>query len=202
MNTHLSTATAADIPACARLIATAFHDDPVVFETFPGADNRLARLTKLFTMTLREIVQSHGVIDIARRDHDGMIIGVAAWHGPHKSTVLDFLRNLLTLPSYIQTIGVRRLPTTLRTLSSFRATKPKTAHWYLADIAVSDDARNLGVGSQLLEYRLGVIDRTRLPAYLEATTPASEQLYERFGFNVISRINITSNPAAMLRPAA
>ncbi|EXG80998.1 GNAT family N-acetyltransferase [Cryptosporangium arvum] len=75
--------------------------------------------------------------------------------------------------------------------------RPEEPHWYLSDIAVVAAARRAGIGSALLAHRLGRIGG---PAYLEATTPSSQRLYQRFGFEVVAALRLTPEgyPLAML----
>ncbi|MFJ3941743.1 GNAT family N-acetyltransferase [Streptomyces parvus] len=70
----------------------------------------------------------------------------------------------------------------LSQLVAYEKARPRYQHWYLIDIAVDGTARGLGIGSALLAHRLASIDAQAAPAYLEATAPANQRLYERFGF--------------------
>ncbi|MEV6819405.1 GNAT family N-acetyltransferase [Nocardiopsis dassonvillei] len=201
MSPRIDTASRADIAACARIIARALHRDPVVRDIVPGEEDRIERLTLLYTAELRSGPARTGAIDVARSE-DGAILGVAAWEGPRRPGLGDRWQRLRALPLQVRAIGVRHLGATLSTLSHFEAARPRARHWYLADIAVDDRARGLGIGSALLTHRLAAIDRQGLPAHLEATTPESRRLYERFGFQETGRLDIPSRPAAMTRPPA
>ncbi|GAA1580712.1 hypothetical protein GCM10009678_74270 [Actinomadura kijaniata] len=170
----------------------------MVYDIVPGHADRIERLTLLYTAELRTGPARGGALDIARLD-DGAIAGVAAWEGPRRPRPGDRWQRLRVLPLHMRAIGVRHLGATL---SRFAAARPTSPHWYLADIAVDDRARGLGVGSALLAHRLAAIDRQCLPAHLEATTPHSRRLYTRFGFQETARVDIPSSPAAMTRPAA
>jgi puromycin N-acetyltransferase len=70
-------------------------------------------------------------------------------------------------------------------------------------VAVTPEAQGSGVGTRLLRHRLAEIDDAGAAAYLEATTPASRQLYERLGFVEQRALDMTPSgqPVAMLRPA-
>jgi GNAT superfamily N-acetyltransferase len=202
MSLHITTAAATDIDACARVIARALEQDPVLYDILPGDRDRLRRLTLFHIAELRTGPALSGAIDVARSDDDGAILGVAAWEGPHRRRTADIRHRLRALPLYARAIGLRHLGAAASALSRFDAVRPRVDHWYLADIAVVGRARGLGVGSALLAHRLAAVDRHRLPAFLEATTPGSRRLYERFGFAATERVAIPSGPMAMLRPAA
>jgi GNAT superfamily N-acetyltransferase len=201
MTVHIGQADHDEIPACARLIAEALHDDPVVHQIVRGDRDRTDRLTDLYTAVLRTGALHHGVIDVARAEPGGPVVGVAAWEGPHRSAAI--WRQLVELPRYLRAIGLRHLPAALRALGSFGGHRPAARHWYLADVAVSPGARGLGVGSALLAHRLRTIDPQVLPAYLEATTPGSRRLYERHGFQAAGPIDLAPgvSATAMTRPS-
>ncbi|MDO5093615.1 MAG: GNAT family N-acetyltransferase [Propionibacteriaceae bacterium] len=73
---------------------------------------------------------------------------------------------------------------------------------YLTHVAVAPEAQGHGVGSKLMRHRLSEIDGEGSAAYLEATTPGSQQLYERFGFVVEASLGMTptGHPMSMSRP--
>lgn len=64
------------------------------------------------------------------------------------------------------------------------ATHPAFDHWYLPLIGVDPIAQGRGLGTMLLRHALERCDREGLPAYLEATSPRSRDLYLRHGFEV------------------
>jgi ribosomal protein S18 acetylase RimI-like enzyme len=201
MTVLVAMATADDVPRCARLIAEAFLDDPVVHRIVPGAHDRLRRLTELFVAELRSGALPLGVIDVARTEPGGEIVGVAAWEGPHRAGA--GWRGYAELPRYARAIGPRHLLAARSVLATLSRHRPADPHWYLGDIAVGGAARGLGVGSALLDYRLRGVDAQALPAYLEATTPSSRRLYERYGFRLLEPVDLGGGATAypMLRPA-
>jgi hypothetical protein len=54
-----------------------------------------------------------------------------------------------------------------------------------------------------MEYAMRRCDRDRMPAYLESSNPVNIPLYERFGFQVIGKIQSGASPVLtpMFRPA-
>jgi hypothetical protein len=79
---------------------------------------------------------------------------------------------------------------------------PTAAHWYLPLTRVDPIAQGRRLGCTLLQHALAICDG--LPAYLEATSPRSRNLYSRHGFNVVGVIEAGSSPplGAMLREPA
>ena len=59
---------------------------------------------------------------------------------------------------------------------------PTGVHYYLTLAGVDPPLQGRGVGSELLRAGLDRCDEQRLPAYLEATSRGSRDLYARHGF--------------------
>ncbi|GAA0278794.1 GNAT family N-acetyltransferase [Cryptosporangium japonicum] len=209
-----------EIPACAAIVAAALRDDAVVEAVVPreGGD-RLRQLTAFYTAGFLHGAFVSGVVDTARRAEGGPILGVAAWIAPsphptepgpehpdknaspeHPSPNPrpehprpEHPRPEHPRPEHPRENAGHQHPAA-GTKHRLRPTRP---HWYLSDIAVVAAARRGGIGSALLAHRLGRISE---PAYLEATTPASRRLYQRFGFEVVAALHLTPDgyPVAML----
>ncbi|MEU7822520.1 GNAT family N-acetyltransferase [Catellatospora sp. NPDC049133] len=58
-------------------------------------------------------------------------------------------------------------------------------HWHLALLAVRPGLRGTGLGSELLGRRLAQLDAEGVPAYLEASSTGSRDLYLRHGFAML-----------------
>jgi len=80
---------------------------------------------------------------------------------------------------------------------------PEEALWYLPMIGVDPAYQGAGLGSTLLSHALAECDREHMPAYLEATSPRSHDLYLRHGFEVVGVIQAADSPPMfpMLRKA-
>ncbi len=71
---------------------------------------------------------------------------------------------------------------------------PKEDCWYLPLIGVDPARQGQGLGSALLKHALEIIDQNALPAFLESSNPRNISLYERYGFEVVGRVQIGSSP--------
>ncbi|TCL80521.1 acetyltransferase (GNAT) family protein [Curtobacterium sp. PhB142] len=153
-----------------------------------------------YTASLLAGAFRNGLVDVVE-DAAGHVIGVAVWEAPGATTSL--FRRLRYLPTYVRAIGLRNLPATTRASRVYSENRPQTPHWYLADIAVDPRSAGQGIGSNLLQHRLGSIDEEHAAAYLEATTPGSRRLYKRFGFTDQASMGLLASgyPYAMHRPA-
>ncbi len=78
---------------------------------------------------------------------------------------------------------------------------PSFEHRYLPLMGVDPTAQGRGLGTALLRHGLDECDRAGLPAYLEATSPRSRDLYARNGFEEIGVIQQRASPPmwSMLR---
>ncbi|WP_285037669.1 GNAT family N-acetyltransferase [Plantibacter sp. ME-Dv--P-095] len=194
----IAPASPADLEDAAAVLATAFREDTVTSTLVSGAD-RGRRLALLFEAMLRSSAASSSRVDLARRDTDGVVLGVAVWETPDaRHSLLDQARQL---PMFVRALGLRGLPRAMRLQRTLAQHRPAEPHWYLAQIGVGDGARGAGVGGALLESRLRAIDADALPAYLESSNERNRALYRRSGFRSIASIAGIPGvaPAAMWR---
>lgn len=71
---------------------------------------------------------------------------------------------------------------------------PHEPHWYLPLIGVRPDRQGNGLGSAMLRPVLARCDADGVPAYLEATTERSRDLYARHGFKQTAKIEVADCP--------
>ena len=71
-------------------------------------------------------------------------------------------------------------------LEQMDAAHPTFPHWYLPWLGVDPARRGTGLGGELLEQCLAIVDANRAPAYLETPNPRTIPFYERHGFEVTS----------------
>jgi predicted N-acetyltransferase YhbS len=64
----------------------------------------------------------------------------------------------------------------------FEENHPEEPHHHLALLAVEPSHQGRGLGSALLRHRHAMLDRAGTAAYLEASSPASRDLYARHGY--------------------
>lgn len=80
---------------------------------------------------------------------------------------------------------------------------PTTRHWYLAFIGVDSARQGQGLGTELMNQCLEIVDKDHLPAYLDNTNPRNVPFYERHGFRVTGESQAGACPplASMWRDA-
>ncbi|MDV8001060.1 GNAT family N-acetyltransferase [Rhodococcus sp. IEGM 1408] len=179
----IRTATVADAPAIGRVLGDAFRDDPTWAQFLPDPATRPEKLARYYRRRVRRHPER---VDVAM--DDGRLVGALLWAPPERAGGLTAARRTArraTSRFLSRLPGGRGARHTLA-VESYRPTGP---HWYLRDIGAGPSARGKGVGSALLEHRLGLIDHSGAePAFLESTTSGSRRLYERFGFEAVGSI--------------
>ena len=113
--------------------------------------------------------------------------GIALWFPPNFDVQFDAISETLKdLPSYSQ-------KDIFQYFDAFENHKPKDA-WYLEYLGVDPSKHSLGLGSLLLKNSLDKIDELHQPAYLESSNPRNMSLYERHGFEAVSKIQFGVGP--------
>ena len=186
-----------DAAETARVLARAFHDDPVFGWMLPAEGSRHRRIQRFFVTELHHESLRHGAVDVAWAD--GSVAGAAVWFPPGSPLGTQ----ASALPGYLRAFG-RRLGTVARFQSvAVRVHPREQPHWYLAIIGVDPVRQGYGVGAALLRSRLRRCDEEGLPAYLESSNPDNVPLYQHFGFDVTGALGLPEGApvvSAMWRP--
>jgi len=124
---------------------------------------------------------------------------VALWLAPGVESEEEKVVGILT-----ETVAQEKHDDLFSTLEQMAAAHPTYPHWYLPWLAVAPALQGRGLGAQLLEHGLAIVDADGLPAFLETPNPRTVPLYERHGFKVIATPQAGDCPpmTSMLRPAA
>lgn len=183
----------ADRQRAAASLTLAFSSDPVVRWAWPDQEQYLAywpRFTEAFGGGAIDHGTAHGLEDCT---------AVALWLPPgvepDGESVMGLARESMDDQTYEDISGV---------FEQMEEHHPTDEHWYLPLTGVDPVAQGRGLGAALLRHALKMCDSDGLPAYLEATSPRSRNLYLRHGFNDIQIIQAGTSPPlwAMLRPPA
>jgi ribosomal protein S18 acetylase RimI-like enzyme len=124
--------------------------------------------------------------------------GAALWLPPDVHPDDEALNALLQRSTSAQT-----LDDLLTVFEQMRRYHPREPHWYLPLIGVDPFHQGKGLGSALMRHALARCDSEGKAAFLESANPKNLSLYERHGFEVLSRIQVGTSPTLfpMLRKA-
>ena len=170
-------------PQLARLFADGFIDDPVWTAIMPTRRLRRHLIQAEINAGLRRIGTGQ-VLDVAYlndRIAGALLLTPPETGAGHQPSLMEWAA-----------AGVEQfVPALRRGIKHQEAVdqyQPEEPHWYLSDIVVSPDMQGCGVGSALLEYRLGLVGDD--PIFLEATTAGSARLYQRHGFHPLATVSV------------
>jgi GNAT superfamily N-acetyltransferase len=180
MGVAIRTAHEGDRKQVVRLLDEAFQDDPVSGWVFPGEEYRRTthhRLMAAFT----DIVLADGRIDVTE-DGTACALWLSVPAGDHSAQEDEDDAVRLREAVDPENERVERIARLMA--ESHPADR---AHEYLWMIGVAPRHQGRGLGAALIRHVLDRCDREGLPAYLEASSARSTQLYERLGFAFTGR---------------
>jgi GNAT superfamily N-acetyltransferase len=170
-------ATRADLPRLVEALAEAFEQDPPMRWFLPDAEKRRDQMRKQFTLFLKTVHLGTGVTYTTDD-----VVGGALWVPPGAYPP-PLRTQLRVLPGLIRIYGssMARAAQGVRVMES---NHPRAPHFYLDSLGVAPASQGKGVGSALLKPVLDRCDSEGTPAYLNAGSPRSRDLYLRHGFEV------------------
>jgi ribosomal protein S18 acetylase RimI-like enzyme len=182
-----------EVDPLAAALTRAFLDDPVVHWLFRKESIRAERLQLLYAeLLLRRLTLPHGEVYVGQELEGGCLWSPpGTWHmGP-----LQMARQLLVG----WRVWGRDLPRTLTGLDRIGRKHPRGQHFYLALLGVVPEAQGRGLGSRLMYPVLERCDREGIPAYLEASTTRSRDLYRRHRFEIVEELRLPGDGPPLWR---
>jgi GNAT superfamily N-acetyltransferase len=166
-------AEAKDTATVGELISAAFFEEPVTRWLVPDRTDRARIMPCLFGLVAQD-AQVAGTVHVL-----GDYQAAALWfdltdpHTGEGSQEPD--------PRYDEVMGpyADRWQALASVMDSHH---PGDPHHYLMIIGVRPDLQGHGLGTALLDHHHAHLGAAALPAYLEATSPRSRQLYARHGY--------------------
>lgn len=181
MSRTVRAATQRDIDGSAAVLSQGFADDPLMSAIWPEPARRHEALHQFFSSSLRYTHLRHGGVQIAESANH--IAGVAIWDPPGKvrdQSTFDFIRSIPAVVSCLRD----RIPAALKVKDALQEHQPAEPHWYLANIATSQDQRGRGHADAMIIERLAAAGADA--AYLVCTREDNISFYTRHGFDVVS----------------
>lgn len=171
-----------DMKTVARILASAFSNDPIMNWLSPNAEI----YEFIFLAELEALYKHHNHVYINQAG-----TGAANWLPPGISHSLGF--HWLEIKTYInifKSTGFEGLKRARQLENSFKEHHIKEPHYYLNAVGASMGNQGKGIGSALLKAGLDECDKHRMPAYLESSNEKNNPLYQRFGFEIIDEVKI------------
>ena len=119
----------------------------------------------------------------------GDFVGVVQWLPPDVQPDDEPMMEL-----FERNMSEPKLGQLLALMEQMGGSHPSEPHWYLPLIGIDPLYQGRGYGTALMRQGLARCDRDQVPAYLEATSPASRLFYERLGFRVLREIRSADSP--------
>lgn len=125
------------------------------------------------------------------------IEGVGAWttDGFADMPILKSIRSwglISTLKAFFSTGKIMKdLLSVFEPLSRDRKENMKGRHYlYFVILGVGTEFRKKGFGRKIIEGLIEESESSKLPVYLETSEDSNVKMYEKFGFNLIRKINL------------
>jgi GNAT superfamily N-acetyltransferase len=188
---RVARATWDDVPQLSGMLARAFDADPLYQWLVPRGAQRAQRLVAMFELFLRQM--SH---ELNETFTVGGAEGCALWKRPGQHRY-PFYRQLLWLPAYVHSLGLKRMPGALKLLQTMEEAHERLApepHFYLFLLGVEPERQGRGLGALALTPTLQQCDREARPAFLETAQPSNVPFYERRGFRTRQKLESTDFP--------
>jgi GNAT superfamily N-acetyltransferase len=170
-----------DFPAMARVLARAFHEDPLTAWLYPREHSRDRHVERSFRVSLARLERQHQLYTTA--DHAGGALW--ALPGQWREDLRQTVSSLTLLPPLLP-----RLLRTMRAMTRIEVAHPVEPHYYLSVLGTAPERRREGLGSALIRPVLDLCDAEQVPAYLETATEVNVDFYARHGFGVQRRLDL------------
>jgi ribosomal protein S18 acetylase RimI-like enzyme len=179
-------ATGHDIPNIVETLTAAFFDDPVMTWWIPEAHRRSLVLRAFFDVVV-DVNHPHDGLAVTEPDAVAAAVWVPPGCQPSGEDAEQVVGWMVTAAA--ETAG--RLQAALELMDAHH---PHTPHAYLFFLGTRPEWQSKGLGAALLRDALERCNRDGTPAYLEATSIASQRLYLRHGFEVTGEIRLPDGP--------
>jgi GNAT superfamily N-acetyltransferase len=153
------------------VLVLAFSADPVERWMYPEPREYLTHFPAFLSAFAGDAFAEESVWSL------GEFSAVALWLPPGTEPDGDAIVAVLT-----ESLAPEKHEDVLAVLGQMDEAHPSFRHWYLPWFGVDPALQGRGLGGELMESCLRILDEDHLPVYLETPSPRSIPFYERFGF--------------------
>jgi ribosomal protein S18 acetylase RimI-like enzyme len=180
------------IVVAGRILASAFHNDPLQSYVFPDAEERAQRSPAQFSVLVREGFHRGEVFVTEQMAGVSVWMPSASYAKPEMPSQSEFRQ----FPRLMGDNAFERFSRVLDYLSAAHATGMPGEHWYLMIVGVHPEQQRRGYGRALIESMIARAHATGLPICLDTAQPSVRAFYEELGFKAIIE---TVDPGSGLR---
>lgn len=171
-NVEIRSATSADIPAVADVLAVALRETEIAHWLVPDRTARHRVYDNYFQLVTPWFVM-HGTAYLV---NDGAAALWVTCSGRFDPAITDYDARLA------EACGAAT-PRFVKLDEAMYSRHPNVRHEYLAFLGVAPPEQGHGIGTALLTHHHALLDLVASPAYLEATGLRNAGLYERNGYH-------------------
>lgn len=166
----------------AKVLARAFHDDPLYRLVLPEEEQRARRASWLFERVVRYALLYGQVYTTPALE------GVACWLPPGQTrlTVGRMVRSgLYSAPLKMGLAACRQFDTYSSYTDRLHQRHAPESHWYLWVLGVDPPSQGQGLGGRLIQPVLTRASADGTACYLETGTAENVRFYEKHGFKIV-----------------
>lgn len=172
------------IPA-AKVLARAFHDEPLMAYLLPDAKTRDEMGADFFGFMLRYVIFFGEAYAPSSN-----LEGVALWLPSEYFRMTPELMAKAGIEKLMTKAG-KELMARVQPINDFiedkHARNAPFRHWYLAFIGVDPDFQGKGFAGKLLKPILSRLKRENLACYLETESEKNVDIYKHYGFELLEK---------------
>ena len=179
--TRIKTLIQEEEAAAVNTLLLAFSSDPFQRYLMPDSSIYLKNSTIWFNNAASQSISIDALLGTENYS------GVAAWFPP------DYVVQFEAIEETLKDLPDNSQKDIFKYFKAFEENRPKEA-WYLEYLGVDPSWHSKGLGSLLLKKSLEKIDTLHQSAYLESSNPRNMSLYERHGFEAVTKIQFGEGP--------
>ena len=164
------------------IIADSFSTDPVNLWVF-GSSKPLRRY---YTLAARKLYLKKGFGHVMQDESAGSL-----WLPPTVPKHIPLWNSVDIAWAMVKADGLSAIVRGIKIDDFLIRKKPQIPHYHLFSIGARQACQGKGAGTALMYAGLSVADDNKFPTYLESSKESNVPYYQRFGFEVIERVEPT-----------
>jgi len=177
-----------DVRRAAGVLASAFHDYPLLRYPFPDETQR-GEVVPIYCQTVLYYGIRYGEVYATSPGMEGIAAWITYEHFP-----MTFWRILRSVPPSVLMsfgkAGASRMAHPGRYIDAMHKRYAPFGHWFLLQVGVAPEMQGKGHAGRLIRPMLARMDTEGLPCYTETMDEKNVGLYEHLGFRVMEELAI------------